>query len=293
MTPASPQKPRERSIRIGDREIIAVGVSDDFWSDFSHRAMTISWPMFLAWSLAVIIFVNALFAGVYLLGEKPVANVAEANFIQYFYFSIETLATVGYGDMHPQTHYGHVVASIESFTGIFCIALMTGLIFARFSRPQARILFATAPIISSFDGAPAFMLRLANERHNSISDATAKLWMLRRYATKEGRQFRGFVELKLVRNENPTFQLSWTLFHAIDEASPLYGLTAEDISDLDVAFTVTINGLDENSAQTVHARKTWQHAELRWNHHYADILATADGVTRLDYGKFHETIADG
>ena len=288
--PPAPKPPRQRSIRIGEREIVAIGVAEDFWRDFSHRAMTASWPAFIAATAGVFVLLNASFALAYLLGQAPVSNVAAGDALQYFYFSIETLATVGYGDMHPQSHYGHVIASIESFTGIFCIALMTGLIFARFSRPQARILFAHAPIISTHDGQPAFMVRLANERHNSISDATAKLWFLRRYSTTEGRQFRGFAEMRLVRSENPTFQLSWTLFHPIDASSPLFGMSAADLERLEAAFTVTINGLDETSSQPVHARQAWSHLDLRWNHHYADILATSDGITRLDYGRFHDTI---
>ncbi len=282
-------KPREKAFRIGEREIIAIGVKRSFWQDFSHQAMTIAWPGFIAATALAFVLINALFALAYLAGNQPVSAVAEANFIQYFYFSIETLATVGYGDMHPQTHYGHILASLESFTGIFCIALMTGLIFARFSRPQARILFADAPVISTDDGKPVFMLRLANERHNAIGDATAKLWLLRWYVTPEGRRYRGFVEMKLRRNENPTFQLSWTLFHVMDESSPLFGMTQADMETAEAAFTVTINGLDENSAQTVHARKAYAFADLRWGHRYADILSTQAGRTRLDYRLFHDT----
>ena len=292
MSFSTPNKPREKAFRIGEREIVAVGVKHSFGRDFSHRAMTVSWPRFVAGTALVFVLINALFALAYLAGNAPVSAVAEPNFIQYFYFSIETLATVGYGDMHPQTHYGHMLASLESFTGIFCIALMTGLIFARFSRPQARILFADVPVISTYDGKPVFMLRLANERHNAIGDATAKLWFLRGYTTSEGRKFRGFVEMKLMRNENPTFQLSWTLFHIIDETSPLFGMTQEDMEKADANFTVTINGLDENSAQTVHARKAYAFADLRWGHRYADILTTEEGRTRLDYGKFHDTEAE-
>ena len=285
-------KPRQRSIRVGEREIVAIGSGEDFWSDFSHRAMTTSWPAFITGSALAFVLINALFALAYLLGDMPVTNVAGPDFLQYFFFSIETLATVGYGDMHPQSTYGHVIASLESFTGLFGVALLTGLIFSRFSRPHARILFARNPVISTYDGQPVIMLRLANERHNAIGDATAKFWYLRRYTTSEGHRFVGFIELKLLRSENPTFQLSWTLLHIIDDASPLSGLTPQDIERDEGRFMLSINGLDETSAQTVHARKQFSWQDLRWNHRYADILTSDGNRTALDYGRFHDTVPE-
>ena len=287
--PVKPRRLRQRSIRIGDRQIIAQGLEPDFWRDHSHKAMTVSWPVFIGVTALGFVLINALFAVAYLAGQAPISNMAQDSFPYYFYFCVETLATVGYGDMHPQSHYGHVIASIESFTGIFLIALMTGLIFARFSRPQARILFARLATVSTHNGQPAFMLRLANERHNSISDATAKLWFLRRQMTSEGRSFRGFVELPLLRNENPAFMLSWSLFHVIDEKSPMFGLSADDLETMEASFTLTINGLDENSAQIVHARQAYTFRDVVWNHHYVDILETGNGFVTLDYRKFHLT----
>ncbi len=123
--------------------------------------------------------------------------------------------------MHPQTHYGHFIAAVELFTGIFSMSLMTGLIFARFSRPSARLLFADNPVISDHEGKPTLMIRLANERHNIISNATARLWLFKSTVSREGQPFRRFYELPLTRNESPALALSWTLFHDIDESSPL------------------------------------------------------------------------
>ena len=283
------RKPRERSLRIGDRELVATGLETSFWRDLSHQAMTVSWPVFVASSAVVFLALNAVFALAYFLGKSPIANAADGDFLQLLYFSIETLATVGYGDMHPQTHYAHVVASIEVFTSIFCIALMTGMIFARFSRPQARILFARIATISLHDGRRVFMLRFANERHNLIHDARAKVWFVRRTTTLEGRSFRGFVEMPLLRAENPTFMLSWSIIHVIDAQSPLFGLTPEDLERSEAGFVVSVQGLDDNSAQSVHARQAYTHADLRWNHHYVDILQPSQGRIRLDYRKFHDT----
>src|SRR4051795_12522714 len=223
----SEQKSKSRIVRIGGREVIAEGLRLNFWADISHRCMTASWPAFIAGAALVFVAFNAVFAFFYWIGDLPISNVPDGAYIDYLYFSIETLSTAGYGDMHPQTHYGHFVATIELFTGIFSMSLMTGLIFARFSRPQARLLFAQHPVISNHEGRPTLMIRLANERQNLIGNATAKLWMFKNIVTQEGMPFRRFTELPLLRNEMPALALSWTLHHVIDEASPLYGITAE------------------------------------------------------------------
>lgn len=280
--------PRRHSQRIGDRELVTNGLQRSVFSDISHQAMTVSWPVFIAGSAIGFLLLNSVFAVLYLLGEHPIANAPEESFLSYLYFSIETLATVGFGDMHPQTHYAHLITSIEIFTGIFCIALMTGLIFSRFSRPQSRILFANVATIARHDGQIALMLRLANKRHNLISDARAKLWFVRRYTTREGRGFRGFIELPLLRSENPTFMLSWSIIHVIDGQSPMAGLTAEDLERIDAGFILSVTGLDENSAQSVHARGAYSYKDLRWNQHYVDILTPGEGSIHLDYQKFHE-----
>jgi inward rectifier potassium channel len=150
--------------------------------------------------------------------------------IAYFYFSIETLATVGYGDMHPQSNYGHLIATIEIFTGMCFLAVMTGLIFARFSRPRARFVFANNPVVTFHDGRQTLMIRIANARHYTISRANARLWIIRAERTKEGDQLRRIYELKLDRSEHPMFALSWMLFHVINKDSPLHGLTASELT---------------------------------------------------------------
>jgi inward rectifier potassium channel len=238
----------------------------------------------------VFVAFNAAFASLYWLGNDPVSNVPDKSYIDYFYFSIETLSTAGYGDMHPQTHYGHFVAAVELFTGIFSMSLMTGLIFARFSRPSARLLFANNPVISHNEGMPTLMLRFANERHNVIGNATARLWMFKNIVTEEGLPFRRFYELPLLRQEHPALALSWTLQHVLDEASPLHGLSKEDFAADDISLVVVVSGYDVVAAQTVHARKSYDHPEIRFGHRYVDVLSTSkDGRVRIDYGRFHDT----
>jgi inward rectifier potassium channel len=286
----SERAPRTRVVQLGGREVVAEGLHLTFWADISHRCMTASWPAFIIGAALVFLVFNAAFALLYWIGDQPIANVPDGAYIDYLYFSIETLSTAGYGDMHPQTHYGHFIATVELFTGIFSMSVMTGLVFARFSRPNARLLFANNPVISDYEGRPTLMVRFANERHNIIGNANARLWMFKNVLTAEGHQIRRFDELLLLRNESPALALSWTLFHVLDEKSPLYGLTAEDFEAADISLAVVVSGYDVVAAQTVHARKSYQHPEIRFGHRYVDVLSTSqDGRVRIDYGRFHDT----
>jgi len=280
-----------RIVRLGGREIITEGGRLSFWADISHRCMTASWPAFIGGAVLVFVVFNAIFALFYWIGDQPIANVPGGAYIDYLYFSIETLSTAGYGDMHPQTHYGHFVSAVELFTGIFSMSLMTGLIFARFSRPNARLLFANNPVISNQEGKPTLMIRFANERHNVIGNATARLWLLRDEVSREGGALRRFYELPLVRNEHPVLALSWTLYHVLSGESPLYRLDANDLAASGVSLVVVVSGYDVVAAQIVHARKSYDHSDILFGHRYADILdTTEDGRLRIDYGRFHETI---
>jgi inward rectifier potassium channel len=284
---------KSRVVRLGGREIITEGLNLNFWADISHRCMTASWPAFIGGAALVFIAFNAVFAAFYWIGNQPISNVPGGAYIDYLYFSIETLSTAGYGDMHPHTHYGHLIATVELFTGIFSMSLMTGLIFARFSRPNARLLFADNPVISSHEGVPTLMVRLANERHNIISNASARLWLFRNGVSVEGQSFRRFYELPLSRNESPALALSWTLYHALDEESPLYGLSADDLEASRASLVVVVSGYDVIAAQAVHAQKSYNHPDIRFGHCYADILGTSeDGRLRIDYGRFHETFEE-
>ena len=282
---------KARVVRFGDREIIAEGLRLNFWADISHRCMTASWPAFIGGAALVFVAFNAVFALLYWLGDQPVSNVPGGAYIDYLYFSIETLSTAGYGDMHPQTHYGHFIATAELFTGIFSMSLMTGLIFARFARPNARLLFAENPVVSNYEGKPTLMVRFVNERHNIIGNANAKLWLLRNVVSEEGHTQRRFYELPLLRNEHPALALSWTLYHVLDEKSPLYGLDADAIGAIKASLVVVVTGYDVVAAQTIHARRSYDHTDIRFGRHYANILDDLDdGRVRINYARFHETL---
>jgi inward rectifier potassium channel len=283
---------RARKINTTRRPIISVGLNNNIASDLYHYSMTASWPLFLAGTFGVFIVLNALFAVLYGLGGNAVANAPPGLTLYMLYFSVETLATVGYGDMHPQTHYGHIVASLESFAGLLYAAVITGLLFARFSRPRARLLFADVLTVARHDGRKTLSVRVANARHNYIANATAKLWVMRDEVTIEGRQLRSFHELRLVRSENPSFFLSWLVLHVIDEQSPLYDLTAADFEASDVSFVLSIQGRDETSTQDLHARETFTWGQVRWNMRYVDIFVESDGKLLIDYTLFHDVEPD-
>jgi inward rectifier potassium channel len=286
-------KLKSNVVRVGTREVETRGLDSGFWTDLYHRSMTVYWPVFFGTAAAIFIALNAVFAFFYWLGDRPIANVDRDLPLSLFYFSIETLATVGYGDMHPQTNYGHFVATVEIFTGMCLLAVMTGLIFARFSRPRARFIFADNPVVTMHQRQPTLMIRFANARNNTISQATARLWLIRLETTVEGHQIRRYHELLLERREHPVFTLSWTIFHSIDETSPLYRMTEEDFVAAEASFVLNVSGIDDSSAQQLHARAVYSYRDIRWNHRYRDITSVSPaGRLLIDYSEFHTVTPD-
>jgi inward rectifier potassium channel len=285
-----PRRPRPFARDVAGRRIIAEGLERNFWTDLYFNAMTVSWPAFIAGLAAVFVALNFAFVLVYLLGAEPIANARDGNLADYFFFSVETTSTTGYGDMHPQTLYGHIVATVENFVGVLLLATMTGLMFARFSRPRARIIFAKYPVVTRHNGAPTLMFRLANARSNFISEATAKVWSIGATVSEEGKRMVGFERMRLIKSENPAFALSWTLFHPIDEHSPLFGMDKETLASSRINFAVVIVGFDETSGQTLHARDVFAAQDVRWGHEYADIIWVDDqGLRHIDYSKIDAT----
>lgn len=286
-----PLRRRPRTITIGGRPFVSRGLSQRIWDDIYHQALTVRWPVFFLTAGAAFLLLNAFFASLYLLGDHPIANQFPRGFAGAFFFSVETLATVGYGDMHPQTIYAHCVATLEIFTGMACIAVTTGLIFARFSRPRARMIFASHPIVHNVDGRPTLMIRAANMRQNVISEAFARLHIVRVETSPEGLKLRKIYDLKLVRDRHPIFILSWLLMHVIDESSPLHGATTETLEQTQTTLLLTIEGIDETTAQSMLARHQWRYDELRWNHRYVDLVTEdGHGLSIIDYGVFHDVV---
>jgi inward rectifier potassium channel len=258
-----------------------------FWQDLYHSFMTVSWPTVFASFAAFFLVFNLAFAGIYALRPQDIANLNPPNYWGFFFFSVETFATVGYGDMHPQAPYAHVVAAIEIFLGLMSLSLLTGMMFARFSRPTARFLFARYAVIRPLDGKLTLMLRAANARQNIVMEAQASLRLLRDETSAEGVHFRRIHDLKLSRQQHPIFLFGWTLMHVIDETSPLHGQSPESLSQAQAYLLLTISGTDETTGQTLMARENYANGTVRWNYGFADILTTTDGVDHFDYTRFH------
>jgi inward rectifier potassium channel len=273
----------------GGRQVLSLGLPRRPWQDLYHLLMTMSWPrLFLSYAAFFGLF-NLLFAAAYQLQPGDVANLNPADYWGRFFFSVETLATVGYGDMHPQTVYAHIIASIEIFTGLMSVALITGMMFARFSRPTARILFARQAVIRPFDGRLTLMLRAANERQNVIMEASAQLRLIRDELTVEGYRFRRIYDLPLRRSEQPVFLYGWNLLHDIDATSPLADMSFESLEAARGFLLLTIGGIDETTGQMLMSRHEYHADSIRWNHSFADIIMTGDdGIDRFDYTRFHD-----
>ena len=288
---AAARKPMgRRVIKLGTRKIVTEGIVRPLFHDLFHHFMTVSWPRLFATLAAFFLVFDVLFGLLYFLVPGCIANLSPPGFAGDFFFSVETLATVGYGDMHPQTFYGHSVAMIEIFVGLMSLALITGLMFARFSRPRARFLFSRNAVVRPIDGKLTLLFRTANERQNVVQDASARLSLLRDDVTVEGYRIRRIVDLPLLRSQFPPFALGWTIMHVIDDKSPLRGETPESLLNSQTVFVLSLSGTDENTGQTLMARGEYASADIRWNSTFHDILEQApDGTLHIDYSRFHDT----
>ena len=285
----TPRKPSRRVV-LANRTVITHGLERRIWLDLYHYFMTVSWPRLFLTFAGFFFSFNVVFALLYLLAPGCVANVNPNGFWGNFFFSVETLATVGYGDMHPQTIYGHVVSGVEIFVGMMSIALMTGAMFARFSRPQARFLFSNVAVVRPMDGKTTLMLRAANARQNIIMEASAQLRVVRDAVTSEGYQIRRIHDLTLVRSQHPVFLLGWNVMHVIDETSPLNGENSTSLARDNAIFLLSLSGTDETTSQMLMARHQYTSEDIRWNHTFRDTLrAGDDGLQHFDYTHFHET----
>lgn len=270
-------------------DVVRKGVSHSHWRDPYHIMLTMNWSSFFALTVVSYVLTNTLFALLYLAGGDSIKNARPGSFLDAFFFSVQTMATIGYGAMYPQTDYANLLVSIEALIGLLGVAMVTGLMFARFSRPTARVIFSRVAVIAPHNGMPTLMLRVANERRNQILEAQIGLSLLRDEVTTEGYFMRRFYDLKLVRSQTRIFALSWMVMHVIDENSPLYGQTPESLEEAQTDIIVTLTGIDETVSQTVHARHYYVTDEILWNMHFVDIFTKkSDGRRVLDLHRFHE-----
>jgi inward rectifier potassium channel len=267
-----------------------------FWTSLSpyHTLLNASWGRFLAFVGAVHLLVNLTFACAYLLCGRgaldgPEDVVFGNAFLRAFFFSVETFSTIGYGNVTPRGVPANFVVMAESFVSVLFVALATGLIFARFSRPTAKILFSRNAVVAPYRGITAFMFRVTNARNNSIMELQATV-LLARFENVNGRLLRQFYPLSLERERVSLFPLSWTVVHAITEDSPLQGLAREELIESNAEVLILLKGIDETFSQQVHARSSYKADEIVWNARFGDIYdRTADtGLLTVDIRKLND-----
>lgn len=264
-----------------------VGQKPRLFTDLYAFMLRARWPIVVALFAGAFVAVNFAFALLYWAVPGSVAN-SDGSLADAFYFSVQTFGSIGYGHMYAQGHWGNSVVVAEAFFSLLFLAVLTGLVFAKFARPRARVLFSDRALVETRDGKPTLTFRLANERGNDVVEASLHVAVLKTQLSAEGKRMRRFFDLSLERERTPLFILSWQVFHVIDEDSPLYGMSAQDCVDDDVRLTVTMTGHDGTFSQTVHARHMYWAEEILFDHKFVDVIEEAGGGhVVMDYRKFH------
>ena len=267
---------------------VYVGHAKDGWRDLYHFLLTMPLGAFFGVMGALYLGINAVFGLVYLV-VGGVDGVKPGDFPDAFFFSVQTLGTIGYGQMAPRSFAAQAVVTVESFFGLFNLAIATGLLFARISRPTARVLFSDRAVVSQYEGVPTLMFRAANRRRNRIVEAEVTVTLVRDGVTLEGTQMRRFENMDTVRARTPVFMLTWQVMHRIDEASPLFGETMQSLLASRAEIVVVLRGLDETFAQIIHARASYTPEEIVWGGRLVDIFSRGeDGRPVIDYNHFHD-----
>ena len=280
----------EVSVQSGQVEFVKVNTDAWQWRDIYRWLLGLSWPQFALFVGAVYVGLNLLFAALYSIDPNSVAGRTSADwFLDCFFFSVQTLATVGYGHMYPQTLYGHLVSTIEIMTGIFLIAVMTGLIFVRFSRPIARVVFSRSMVIAPLNGKPTLMVRVGNENHHSMVEAQFRIMYSRDQELAEGGDFRYFHDLKLHFDRLTVFPAALTLRHEINDQSPLSGATLESLEAERALFFVSVVGIDPVIAAEVQTQKDYSWRDLLFGRRFVEIYTQEEGRLTVDYGRLHDT----
>lgn len=263
------------------------------WKSFSiyHALITMSWLKFNSIVIIYFILINLFFATLYYItGIEGLAGIQSENefdkFLEAFFFSTQTVSTVGFGRISPLSHSASIIAAIESLVGLLGFAIVTGLLYGRFSRPKAKIMFSTNAIIAPFKDGKAFQFRIANKMRNSqIVDLNARVTVAK-YENENGVKVRRFRELKLELSKIIFFPMTWTINHPIDKDSPIYGMTQKDFEDADVEFLIMLSGFDDTFSQTVNARYSYKYNEVEFDAKFISVFGlNENGQTTQDLNK--------
>ncbi|AFY94000.1 ion channel [Chamaesiphon minutus] len=284
---------RSRTVRIANQDgrlvIHGMGNWYHLWRDPYHLLLTVPWIGFIGIVSVAYLLLNTVFALAYLVGGDCLEGARPGSFTDAFFFSVQTLASIGYGAIHPKNFYANCVVTLEAIASLLLMAVVTGLAFARFSRPIAKVLFSKFIIITTHNRQQTLMFRVANERHNFILESTAQVYLIMDEITAEGDFMRRIQELKLLRHRTPSLILTWTIAHQIDADSPLYGLTTLDLQHRHAAISVLIDGVDETVAYKITARHSYNTAEIIFDRQFEDIIHKAENGDRyFDYSRFHQ-----
>jgi inward rectifier potassium channel len=284
------RRPHHVRVRAGQFEFVKLNTQKSDLRDTYHLVLTLNWPWFSALIFSIYLLINVVFASLYLAQPGAIAEMRPHSFLDAFFFSVETLATVGYGHMYPETFYGHLITMLEIMVGLFGLAVITGLIFVRFSRPTARMHFSKVAVIAPFDGVPTLMIRLANLRHQAMVEPQFHMILLRTATTVEGEDTRRFYPLKLQFDHLIAFPAVLTIRHQIDEASPLFGLNPEDFQRLEVRLMASIVGVDSVIVAPVQSGSDYNYDQIEWNRRFVEIYdQTKEREWTVDYGRIDET----
>jgi len=267
-----------------------------FWESLStyHYFLTISWPKFLGYVAAVYVMINALFAAAFVAcGEGALTGFANQammeRFSRAFFFSVHTLATIGYGNIVPVTFAANALVALESLVGLLGFSIIAGFVFARFARPRAEIAFSKVAIVAPYRDKTALMFRIVNKKRNEMVEmhATVLLALRKRDGASTDRDF---IPLELERKSVVFFPLAWTIVHPIDEKSPLYGCARDELRARDAELLILLNGFDETFSQNVHARSSYKVDEIVWGAKFRTMFnpSEEDGTISIDIRKLDE-----
>ncbi|MEA2166287.1 MAG: inward rectifier potassium channel [Thermoanaerobaculia bacterium] len=260
-----------------------------------HYFLTISWPRFLAYVAASYVVLNALFALAFIAcGRAALTGFSNQSmgerFIRSFFFSVHTLATIGYGNIVPVTFAANALVAFESLVGLLGFAIIAGIMFSRFARPRAEIAFSRYAVIAPYRDGKALMFRIVNKKRNEIVEMSAKVLLAQRKRDGVSATDREFIPLKLERDRVVFFPLSWTIVHPIDDSSPMRGCSAEELRDRDAELLILLNGFDETFSQTVHTRSSYKVDEVVWGARFTSMFnpLDEDGTISVDIRKLHD-----
>lgn len=278
--------------RADPSNAVRIGLPLSPLTDLYYHLMKGSWWLLIGLLASMYMLANIGFALLYMLQAEGISSAHPGSFADAFAFSVQTLSTIGYGTLAPTSGPVHTIVAFEAMVGLLGTALSTGLVFAKFARPRAKVVFSAPLIVYRRNGVPTLGFRVGNARSNEIIEASLRVAALVPEETAEGEQMRRLVDLPLLRSTTPMFAMTWTVLHPLDESSPLHGYDRARLEQERVRFIVSMTGIDGTFSQMVHCRYIYDHQDVRWWHRFVDVVSTTDdGRLCIDYRQFHDTVA--